>query len=368
MAQYKPNRSFFKTGENRFRTVLSGETPDRVPVAAQMHEFSMRQKELNPAEFYTKAAVFVPPVLECMEKYGIDIPFLDFDIYNIEVEGIGQKIKYSNENMPDVNPHDRLLKDKANLKKIKTPNFETEGRFANVVEMYRLFHELTGVKPVIRFTAPFSMATHLRGVDTLILDIYDDPEWVKELFTVLTERVLAPYLLYLKKHVANDYAEHGMGGADAMASPPLLSPEMLQEWVVPYFIRLRELVGPEVYLPNWWGDRYFNTPEDMFDLKHQVCPGFLEVQDPDVETFGPEICKAYATKHNLPLVLGLGSAFLATAKADEVYDRVKHYVQVGAENGGFYLYLCNLGATTPTENVVAAMEAVEKYGTYQSKD
>jgi uroporphyrinogen-III decarboxylase len=366
MTKYKLNRSFFQAGAERFETVLNGGTPDRVPVAAQMHEFSMRQKDLNAREFYTNAQVLVPAVLENMEKYGIDVPFLDFDIYNIEVEGIGQKIKFSDENMPDVDPHDRLLKDKSNLKKIKTPNFETDGRFRNVVEMYRLFRELSGVKPVIRFTAPFSMATHLRGVDTLILDIFDDPEWVKELFTVLTEKVLAPYLLYLKQQVANDYAGHGMGGADAMASPPLLSPEMLQEWVVPYFMRLRELVGPEVYLPNWWGDRYFNKPEDMFDLKQKVCPAFLEVQDPDVETFGPEICKEYATKHNIPLVIGLGSAFLATAKPDEIYDRVKHYVQVGGENGGFYLYLCNLGATTPLENIVAAIKAVEKYGTYLS--
>ena len=366
MAKYKLNRSFFQAGAERFETVLSGGIPDRVPVAAQMHEFSMRQKDLNVREFYTNAKVFVPAVLENMEKYGIDIPFLDFDIYNIEVEGIGQKIKYSDENMPDVDPHDRLLKDKSNLKKIKTPNFETDGRFANVVEMYRLFHKLTGVKPVMRFTAPFSMATHLRGVDTLILDIYDDPAWVNELFTGLTEKVLAPYLLYLKQHVANDYAGHGIGGADAMASPPLLSPEMLKEWVVPHFLRLRELVGPEVYLPNWWGDSYFKKPEDMFDLKLKVCPAFLEVQDPDVEIIGPEICKEYATKHNIPLVIGLGSAFLGTAKPDEVYDRVKQYVQVGGENGGFYLYLCNIGATTPVENVVAAMEAVEKYGTYQS--
>jgi uroporphyrinogen-III decarboxylase len=366
MVEYKPNLSFFQKGAERFKTVLNNEAPDRVPVAAQMHEFSMRQNGLNAREFYTKAEVFVPAVLKNMEKYGIDMPFLDFDIYNIEVEAIGQTIKFSDENMPDVDPHDRLLKDKDSLKKIKTPDFETDGRVPNIIDMYRLFRQLTGVEPVIRFTAPFSMATHLRGVDTLIMDIYDDPEWVKELFIVLTEKVLAPYLLYLKKHIPNSYPGHGMGGADAMASPPILSPELIKEWVIPYFLRLIELVGPDVYLPNWVGDKYFKNPEEMFNMKLEVCPAFLEVQDPDVEAIGPEICKEYAVKHNVPLVLGLGAAFIATAKPEEVFKRVKYYVQVGGENGGFYLYLCNLGATTPTENVVAAMEAVERYGTYRS--
>jgi uroporphyrinogen-III decarboxylase len=364
MTDYKPNRSFFQVGVERFKTILKGGIPDRVPVAAQMHEFSMKEKGLNARDFYTSAKLFVPAVLETMEKYSIDMPFLDFDVYNIEAEALGQKIKYSNENMPDVDPRDWLLKDKDNLRNIKTPNFYTDGRFSNVVEMHRLFRELTGVDPVIRFTAAFSLATLIRGADTLILDIFDDPEWVKELFTVLTEQVLTPYLLHLKKHVSNAYPGHGMGGADAMASPPTLSPDMIKEWVLPYFLRLMEVVGQEVYLPNWVGDRYFKNPEDMFDMKLKVCPAFLEVQDPDVEEIGPEICKEYAKKHNVPLVIGLGAAFLAMAKPDEVFKRAKYYVEVGGENGQFYLYLCNIGATTPPENVRAAINAVHKYGTY----
>ena len=65
-------------------------------------------------------------------------------------------------------------------------------------------------------------------------------------------------------------------------------------------------------------------------------------------------------------VLGLGAAFIATAQPEEVYERVKYYTEIGGKNGGFYLYLCNLGATTPEENVTAAMEAVDKYGRYRS--
>ena len=364
MQEYTPDRAFFKTGEQRFRTVLNRETPDRVPVAAQMHEFVMRHKGLNAREFYTRAEIFVPAVLECMEELGIEIPFLDFDGYNIEVEGLGQPIQYSDTHMPDVDPKHRLLEDKAGLSAIRTPDFATAGRFSNVVAMYRLFFELSGVKPVMRFAAPFSMATQLRGVDKLLIDLYEDPEWVKSLFSVLTEEVLAPYLRYLKEHIPNDYPGHGLGGADAMASPPILSPKLLEDWVVPYFTRLRELIGPEVYLPNWWGDRYFKNPEDMFALKQRVCPAFLEVQDPDVEHIGPEICRRYATEHSMALVLGLGSVFLASASPEAVYARVRDYVTLGRENPGFYLYLCNIGATTPRENIDAAMEAVDTFGRY----
>ena len=102
----------------------------------------------------------------------------------------------------------------------------------------------------------------------------------------------------------------------------------------------------------------------MLDLKHQVCPGFVEGQDPDVEKLGPEVYKEYAQKKGVPLILGVGAAFLALRTPQEVCDRVRHYLEVGGKGGRFALLLCNLGATTPPENVKAAMNAVRRYGTY----
>ena len=102
----------------------------------------------------------------------------------------------------------------------------------------------------------------------------------------------------------------------------------------------------------------------MLDLKLRACPGFVEGQDPDVEKLGPEFYKKYAAEHQLPLILGIGAAFLATATPDEVKKRLRHYIEAGAENGKFALYLCNLGATTPPGNVRAAVAAVQQFGVY----
>ena len=43
---------------------------------------------------------------------------------------------------------------------------------------------------------------------------------------------------------------------------------------------------------------------------------------------------------------------------------VRHYIEVGGRDGRFALLFCNLGATTPPENVKAAMDAVYRYGQY----
>ena len=98
---FNKNYSSFQDGARRMETAMSG-IPDRVPVGAQMHEFVMKQLGVNAEEFYTTPKLLPCGTLEIMEKYGIDVPFLDYDVYNIEAEALGQEIKYSDCVMPDV--------------------------------------------------------------------------------------------------------------------------------------------------------------------------------------------------------------------------------------------------------------------------
>jgi hypothetical protein len=112
-----------------------------------------------------------------------------------------------------------------------------------------------------------------------------------------------------------------------------------------------------VFVANWVGEQLLERPEEMLDLKLLVGPGSLLGQDPDVEALGPEFYKAYAVRHAVPLILGVGAGFLARARPGTVAERVRRYIEVGAQGGRFALYLCNLGASTPPENLRAAVEA-----------
>ena len=269
---------------------------------------------------------------------------------------------YSDEHMPDVDRTRPLIRDREDLKKIKTPDFDTAGRCAHVIETNRIFRRLIGGSEItIRFCAPFSLAANIRGLEHLIMDIYTDPDFARGLFERITEEVLAPWVLRLKEEFPEARA---FSGDDAAGSLPIVSPELSREWIVPYVMRLRELCGPEVCVPNWVGERCLKNPEEMLDLKRQVCPDFVEGQDPDVEKLGPERYRRYADEHGLPLILGVGAGFLALNSPEEVTERVRYYIEAGGKNGRFALLLCNLGATTPPENVIAAVDAVHRYGTY----
>jgi uroporphyrinogen-III decarboxylase len=193
------------------------------------------------------------------------------------------------------------------------------------------------------------------------MDMYIDPDFARTLFDRIVEELLIPYILRLKKEFPNATS---ICGADASGSLPIVNLDILKEWIIPYILRLRESCGPQVYVPNWVGESHLKNPAEMLDLKRQVCPGFVEGQDPDVAKLGPELYKQYAQKHDLPLLLGVGAAFLAAGTPAEIAGRVRHYLETGGKNGRFSLLLCNLGATTPPENVKAAVATVRQYGVY----
>ena len=117
---FKKDYSSFRDGARRMETAMNG-TPDRVPVCAQMHEFVMKELGVNAQEFYTTPKLLPGGTLEIMEKYGIDVPFLDYDVYNIEAEALGQAIKYSDRDMPDVDRSRPLIRDRGDLVKNKNP-------------------------------------------------------------------------------------------------------------------------------------------------------------------------------------------------------------------------------------------------------
>jgi uroporphyrinogen-III decarboxylase len=354
--------SSFQQGAKRFDTAMRG-IPDRVPVCAQMHEFAMKEIGARPMEFYSTPEMLVNGTLEIQDKYGIDVPVLDYDVYNIEAQAIGQAIIFGEDHMPDVDRTKPLIRSREDLDKVRTPDFDTQGRFAQVIEMNRLFRKAIGgqTEATLRFCAPFSLAANLRGIEQLLMDIYTDPDFARSLLDRIVEDLLAPWILRLKKEFPNAAS---ISGDDATGSLPIVNLDILREWIVPYVRRLREICGPEIYVPNWVGEHNLKNPKVLLDLKRQVCPGFVEGQDPDVEKLGPELYKEYADEHDVPLILGIGAGFLALASPEQVAQRVKHYVEVGGKGGRLVLYLCNLGATTPPENVRAAIQAVREFGTY----
>lgn len=349
--------AMFQAGASLMAEALAG-TPRRIPVYGQLHDFTAAQLAIPGSLFYRRPDLLAPGLLEVQARIGIDVASITFDVYNIEAEALGQPLLPSSTGMPDIDRQRPLIRERTDLERIKTPDFAHAGRFAMVIELYRLFREATGLEPTLTFCAPFTLATNLRGIEQFLIDTYVDPDFARELLDRVTEEILAPWIRYQQAQFPQAAR---VSGADAVASLPIVNREILEGWALPPILRLRELCGPGVYVANWAGERYSKTPDAILDLRFQANPGWVQGQDPDVASLGPAYYKRYAQRRQAPLILGIGAAFLAEATPSQVQERVRQYLEVGAAGGRFALYLCNVGATTPVENVLAAIETAHAW-------
>jgi len=343
----------FQSGLTLMAAAMRG-TPARVPVLAQLHEFAAGYLGIPRQDFFRRPEVMVPAILEVERQFGVDVASVSYDVYNIEAEALGQRIRWSDAGMPDIDRDAPLLRDRNDLSRLRTPDFDAQPACRRVLAMHALFRRLTGIEPGLSFCAPFTLATNLRGIEQFLVDICTEPDFARDLLARITEEVLGPWIAYQVGYFPNTPK---ISGVDATASPPIVSLRLLRDWVVPPILRLRELCGPRISVANWVGERYLEQPQDMLDLKLQVGPGSLLGQDPDVEALGPDCYKTYADRRNVPLILGVGAAFLAQARPAAVAERVRRYAETGARGGRFALYLCNLAANTPPENLRVAVDA-----------
>ena len=350
----------FENGFKRFYDSLEG-TPDRVPFIAQMHEFAMKWSKGSGKKFYSDPEFMVHSTINAAIDFGFDIPWLGYDVYNIEIEALGIPLIYSDRQPPEVATNQPLIGVKDDLAKLTIPDPYSTARMPFVLEANKHYENTTGNPPPIQFTAPFSMAITLRGYENFILDIYQQPDFAHDFLKFITQKILAPWILAMKKECPHAKL---FRGADAMASLPLVNLHILKEFAVPYIMVLKDLCGEEVTVLNWWGESHVEIPEKILEQKLKISPKIIQGQDPDVEKIGPALYKKFAVKNNCALILGIGNLFLQKAGEEEIRSKIAHYINAGASGGRFMIYFCYLSAETPIENIKTAIKAIKEYGAY----
>ncbi len=155
-----------------------------------------------------------------------------------------------------------------------------------------------------------------------------------------------------------------MDGRDAWASPPMITLDMMDEYVVAYAERLLDKVGGHLITRGNWGDAKSRDPERFFSQKMKCTPGLLSVSDPDLFEIGPERVKAYADKHDLFVTAGVDAGLLLEGPVDAIVERIKFYIDKIARNGQCMIHLNQIPEKTPPEHVHAAVAACHTYGRF----
>jgi uroporphyrinogen-III decarboxylase len=338
----------------------NAEAGQHVAVGAQSNDHSAHLAGVSTHRFFTDADTFVRVQLLVTEYYELDVISNFWDVYNIEAEALGQKVVYHPGGIPDTDRTRPLIGMPSDLDRLSPPDPHRSGRMPWVLQINKKYLEMAGRLDRVYFTAPFSLAVNIRGYENLVADMFERPKFAHRLFRFLCDDVLGPYLETMREEV--DIPGLLMDGRDAWASPPMISLDMMDEYIVAYTERLRNNLGGNLITRGNWGDAKSRDPERFFSQKCRCSPGALSVLDPDLYEVGPERVKRYARQHNLSVAAGVDAILLKDGPIEAIAQRIKRYIDKMARDGRCMIHLNQIAAETPPEHVHAAVAACHTYG------
>jgi MtaA/CmuA family methyltransferase len=208
----------------RMRLRLAGKPVDRTPNFDILMGFAARYTGARLSDYFLDHRVLCAATLAMVEPFGVDIVSTISDSYR-EPADLGAQIEFPEDNLPMCRRP--LLAEATGLGKLK-PLSAPGKRMGDIVEGVRLLHEQVGGQiPVMGWVeGALAQAVVLRGDSELMLDIYDRPEFVRELLEFCCELEIA----FARWQIAAGAEIIGLG--DAIASQ--VSPRMYRELALPY--------------------------------------------------------------------------------------------------------------------------------------
>ena len=324
-----------------------------------MHEHVLKIKNCKGKELYTDSELLVDGIIDIYKKYKFSEPGLGYDVYNIEPQAVGQNLIYFDDSSPQTNQKEFVIKSENDFIKLKNIEMGKAARMPFVIDALKVFQEKTERIPPIQFCAPFSLAVALYGYEKIVTDMFTKPDTIHKLMNYITEYILIPWIEYQKKIIPE--WEIALG-ADALASPPNLTLDLLEEFAMPYIMKIKEACGENVGVVNWWGESYVKDLDRFLNLKYKISPvnNILRVQDPDLENIDLDNIIDFVKQKNMNLTFGIGAKILSSGSPKEINKRVKLYAGKGKKIDNFSLYLCNISKETPDANIFEAVNTGRK--------
>lgn len=224
MSREFSGRDYVKAAFKRVKLDRFAAYPILGAVSAKFYGITIR-------EFLTDAAKFAAAQVAAYERFEPDIVVMLPDLV-LEPEAMGQTVDFFDDRMCQQRGY--LVDEKGKLAHLSVPEPQADGRLPYYLEACQRIAQ-SGIGAAIGsvINGPWSLACELRGAENLLLDTYDDPEFVHSLLEFCTQ-------------VVNTFgaavSETGVGISlsEAPSSCSLISPKIYREFILPYHKRVVE--------------------------------------------------------------------------------------------------------------------------------
>jgi MtaA/CmuA family methyltransferase len=204
---------------------LAGRSVDRIPNLNILMAFAAKYVDVSFDKFCRDCNYLVAANIKCNEYFGIDMLNTMSDPFR-ETYDFGAKIEFPFDSLPISKGH--FINEPSDLKKLKLFEPRNSTRILDRINAIEAYKKETGNHYSILgwVEGSFAEAADLRGVSEIMMDLYDEPEFVKELLGVCLEEGIICAREQIK--AGADF----IGIGDAAAS--LTSPNIYREFILPY--------------------------------------------------------------------------------------------------------------------------------------
>lgn len=222
-------------GYERVLAMIAAGESDCLPLMPITMMFAADILGVPYGDYATDYRVLVDAQLKTAETFGFDYVSCISDPAR-EAADCGAIIQYFDDQPPAIVEDKALLAEKGTLSRLQVPDPLGGGRMEDRVRAAELFRQRVGGELLIEgwIEGPCAEAADLRGINSLMTDFFDDPQFVRDLFEFVLEMELA----FAKAQIQAGVDILGIG--DAAAS--LVGPRIYEEFVLPYEKRMVDAI------------------------------------------------------------------------------------------------------------------------------
>jgi MtaA/CmuA family methyltransferase len=223
------------TGKERILAKLRGEATDSLPLMPITMMFAAELIGARYGDYARDHRVLARAQVAVADRFGFDHVSAISDPTR-EASDLGAVVQWFDDQPPAMVESGALLGRKGKLESLRLPDPAAPGRMRDRVEAVRLLAAASGATRIVEgwVEGPCGMSANLRGLNTLMLDFFDDPPFVAALldFAVRME------VEFARAQVAAGATLIGIG--DPAAS--LVGPRLYAEFVQPAERRLIDAI------------------------------------------------------------------------------------------------------------------------------
>ena len=332
---------------------------DRVPVYPIVASFAGTLDGLSIEEYCTNVPKAIKAMMNYYERYQPDVVLAYNDLAK-EAEAFGCRVKYSDYVVPSIDQH-VLHEDKSKLAKLVMPDPYKTARLPGFLEQCEA---LVKAKPPTAIGAvavgPWTIAMLLRNPETMLLDTFEDPQFIHDLMRVATD---------FCKLWGDAIAKTGIGlsFSEPTASISLISPDNYRDFVAPYHKELVDYFkAKKVGVTTHICGTTYPIYEDLLRCGFTTVSFDLD-QQADPALYVDQLARFMEVSKGRAVAIGNVDAtkFERSTKEAMVAD-VRRCIDAAARHSAFILSTsCEIPPRSDAEIVKWFMEAAREYGRYE---